>query len=549
MKKTVFLLTFALLISLFSFSVFADNGEEGAVPALTEGESVNGEEALICDGEPVGQNEASEGEGCILLFSTDSERVYMPTNLYIIGGTDNLVISWRNPQSEALLSVRFFDITEEEEEITEFNYYSASAKALAPQSLPQERYYPVNFKLSGLEAGEKKVYKIVCAFNGHKDTELIFETKVEATSLAGVASWGKEVHTGGNGYCPINPYIYTKDKRSGNSCLKIISNNQGVGNVFIDFAQAVPMSSDKNYRLSFWVKSNYGGISVFNNWDYGTYARYTNLTGELTDWVQKTTVFKNPSNTTLRMVCETQTDYFLIDDMELYELDEEGQPIGDNLIVNGGFEIDESACPKALANIKADTESVYEEVTLSWDKPQTEARVNIYYKDETENVLIRSIAGDENSVTLKGLMTDVETTLLLAAENASYLESEFTEITVTPVSYPLITAEIELYRGSTKRQTLIKGNLIAKTTVKNNRMGEDYSAELICVLYKDGKIEQIETSGIVNIPQTPSSEEPVEISVIAHIPTVNSGDYLEIFLWDSWEGMRVITPSVVFEKE
>ena len=85
--------------------------------------------------------------------------------------------------------------------------------------------------------------------------------------------------------------------------------------------------------------------------------------------------------------------------------------------------------------------------------------------------------------------------------------------------------------------------------IKNNRMGDSFSAELIVALYKNGELVKIWAGNPQIIPQTDSNEEPVSIQKRISIPNLDDGDYhLEIFLWDNYETMKVLKNMVLLNE-
>ena len=240
---------------------------------------------------------------------------------------------------------------------------------------------------------------------------------------------------------------------------------------------------------------------------------------------------------------EFQCDYFLVDDVEMYELDESNQPIGENLITNGGFETGfaEISLPDGISTVTIGTDTP-EIAKLTWEPlSNTSQKINIYRKFGDEYVKIAVLPGSSTCFDVTGLETDVENAMAISVTATNHIESELYDFTVTPVSYPLIIDDVKLYRGNATLTELSRGPMGMSVSIKNNNMGDNFTAELVAALYKDNALVQIWTSEPMTIPQTASSEAAESISKMINIPRMEDGDYhLEVFLWDNYETMKVL---------
>ena len=470
------------------------------------------------------------------VFAADSEQDYYPKNLYTFGTNGKLVISWLNPYASDLKTVKIYEIADGEEFLLD--------------DVSQEAGGAVSFKLDGRTLGSVYTFRIDCSFTGHKATSFDFAVEYNEDAMPTISSWGREINTDKLGYCPILTYVDVNDTHSGTAALRIIGNTTAPGNNFLSYTQKLALDSEKKYQLSFWAKGNLGMIACYNNWAQfdgnSSFWRFNN-TGEMKDWEQRTITLTKPQNNLLRLIIEQKSDYFLIDDFEMYELDEEGLPTGDNLIANGSFETgySESSVPEGIDAVKVNTET-YELASLSW-KPisNTSQKINIYRKFGDEYVKIAVLPGSYTGFDVKGLMTDEENPMAISVTGTNYIESELYEFSAMPKSLPLTISDIRLYRSSTDISELVRGTLNIETEIKNNRMGDGFTAEIVAALYRDGELTKVWAGGTQEIPETPSSGDAETVSMRISIPRLDDGDYhLEVFLWDNYETMKVLKSMV-----
>lgn len=474
-------------------------------------------------------------------YAAETEQDFYPKNVNTFGTNGKLVISWLNPSSSKLKAIKIYEVNSDGDEV-ELNGVSQDAGAA------------VHFALSGRIVGSLYKFRIDSSFTGHDMTSFDFAVEFNEDAMPSVTSWGCERNLGQLSYCPVITYVDINDAHSGNAALRVIGNTTVPGNNYVSYTQKLNLDAEKKYQLSFWAKGNSGGIGCFNNWaQFDNNSSYWNFNpaGEMKDWEQRKITLTNPQNNTLRIILERKSDYFMLDDFEMYELDENGEPVGDNLIVNGSFEegVSESSAPNGINTVTVGTDE-YEIVSLTWDAlSNTSQKVNIYRKFNGEYVKIAVFPGSVTSYDVRGLMTDAENDLAISVTGTNYIESELYCFNAEPVSRPIIIGDTRMYRGNTNFTNLVRGTMTIENQIKNNRMGDSFSAELIVALYKNGELVKIWAGNPQIIPQTDSNEEPVSIQKRISIPNLDDGDYhLEIFLWDNYETMKVLKNMVLLNE-
>ena len=77
--------------------------------------------------------------------------------------------------------------------------------------------------------------------------------------------------------------------------------------------------------------------------------------------------------------------------------------------------------------------------------------------------------------------------------------------------------------------------------IKNNGMGDDFTAQLIVAVYEGEDIlKNVKATGITKIEQTGASAIPVTLTQSITVPT---GCTLKVYLWDSLDSMKPIKAS------
>ncbi len=149
---------------------------------------------------------------------------------------------------------------------------------------------------------------------------------------------------------------------SGNASLRISSTTMAESNVYLMLRQYITIKPNTEYSLSFWSKAD-NAESVFTcvSWGVRTY-----LTNFSTNWEWKKTeiVWSSDDDDTRaepQIILDGLIDAFWVDDLEFYELDDNGNKVGSNLFTNPGFEED-----KVTSSTETDTVSTesYEAQTI-----------------------------------------------------------------------------------------------------------------------------------------------------------------------------------------
>lgn len=205
--------------------------------------------------------------------------------------------------------------------------------------------------------------------------------------------------------------------RSGKTSLYVSTTQSQSGKTTRISQRATGLEPSTQYRLSFWSKAKHIAQytvvrDLFNSTDAradesGTY-----------DWTEKTidfTTAASASSATFQFVIaygDGSKGEVWIDDVSLHKLSD-GEIVGDNLILNGGFEEDATPEPVANAAVTAGNGSL----RVSWKDPSaTDLKgINIY----VDGVLRATAAVGEEQYTIENLENGLEYTISLEAENQS----------------------------------------------------------------------------------------------------------------------------------
>lgn len=254
---------------------------------------------------------------------------YDITREFAVVGQKEAVISWQNPSGGTITGVDILDENGNKvETATEASTVAGAFTSVKLTGLTNDAAYnyTISVKLRNTPAITKKV-TFTPGINFGWDTQ----NRVKLTDMT--KAWIE----------PITLRAFkvdlTGEAHSGKYGLHVQSNNAGWDK--INFGN-VALDSSKSYKVSVWSKgknmSKNAAVGLCNdndvkawlgggkttNWDEWHKCEYT-VSGE------KTVIVKVQS-------CQaTFTDLWL-DDFAVYELDSDGNEIGENLLANGGFE-------------------------------------------------------------------------------------------------------------------------------------------------------------------------------------------------------------------
>ena len=264
------------------------------------------------DGVTVGENLISGGD-----FEINPQ---IQSVLAVSKGND-VAISWKNPAEGVIASIDILDgsgnkVIPAESPNTASGAYSRAVISVGEQG----KTY--NYTISLNVRNGNKVQEAV-TFTPNSDFNYTTQNGVKMTDLSKIKIEGSTLRD-------ICLDIDENSKYSGNYGLSLKSNSKTLTSLTFD---PINIDSGKKYRASVWLKvgDKNGEVWMANDWGSRTKA----VNG---DWTKYTFDVSDSSRFIFRLASEAIYSSMYADDFALYELDADGNEIGENLITNGGFE-------------------------------------------------------------------------------------------------------------------------------------------------------------------------------------------------------------------
>lgn len=305
------------------------------------------------------------------------------------------------------------------------------------------------------------------------------------------------------------------------------------------------LSDSKRYIMEYYYK---GLMSWKWVWDWTTIEYMPNNSAE--DWTKHTIVFTpDKSGGYLGNLIDGRCDGY-IDDITIFELDDDGNKVGENLCTYGDFEMGDFEPCKPVSNVE--TESGDKMVTLSWTNPTDKDfdYVDIYMveDDESETFLTSAIPElDETGVkeeisscTIENLDNDKLYIFKLYAIDKGDNKSEAVQSFGKPVINVFYTGEITAEKAGSVITELSSGTITVKSALTNNTSDEAIEAVLVAAVYKDNTLIGI-NSYKAEIPVGESAELSADIEV----PADSEGCELYGYLWDG--NYNILSESLILK--
>lgn len=400
--------------------------------------------------------------------------------------------SWRNPKTSELEKVSIYDVTDGETLITD-------SISTTPGALIYEKC-PIN-------DSEEHLFKMVFSYKTKEDREYFFTCSASLKSeTKGAWTFYESVNTTFRA-APLDLYVSPDEGYDGSACAKVVANvdrsNSSVsGNTYACLEHKFSFTSGKTYAFSMKVKSenmkqrllmHFGWNKGFNGYSNGT-EMITSMYGthDWTDFEFKYTY--DSVNDTLRLCFDGATDGLYFDNFECYELDDNGEPTGENLFTDGDFEnlVSREEISLSEANVK---EGIGE-AALSWaTKSSKLGGVKLYQKVFDNYEYRGSVSSKFTEAVFNTLKQNKEYTFKLVPYNTSRFDGEAKELTVTTalVDYD-ITEPVLTKDGSVTDKFTGAGEYKITTTAKNNSVEEGISYEQLVGIYEGNTLVKVYSS-------------------------------------------------------
>ena len=265
------------------------------------------------------------------------------------------------------------------------------------------------------------------------------------------------------------------------------------------------------------------------------------------EWSDAEYVFEYKSTSAELRIQSSGSGRLSADNISLREVlfDEAGKVIGygEELLENGGFEdgLDMTPPGEVTGIVTKNRDSGAE---ITWKNPRDTDFCAVYVYDVTDGKKLLQKVTD-NGISLSGLTNGRTYTYLICTADLSGNISDGVTVEACPVADPVKIGTPELLLDGKPAASVTKGRLSARVSLKNNAMAEDYSAELILVLLKDGALCNI-VSDCKIIERTDDGLPYTGLSAELDVPE-GEGYGAAVYLWDSITGMEALCDALVTE--
>lgn len=313
------------------------------------------------------------------------------------------------------------------------------------------------------------------------------------------------------------------------------------------------LDTEKKYRFTADIKySNNDTLLLFQNATIdGTGATKIDLRGTFGEknngaWV-KAKYDIVPTNATVQITFQALANRNMrVDNVSLKEIlyEEDGiteAGLGEELIVNGDFEADlDFEAPDEVTDVRV--ENMDSAAKIKWTNPAEDFELAYVYP-EGESTAVATTA--DGFVVIDGLENDVEYTYIIKAADKMKNFSDGVSVTVKPVADKFKAGRVKFEINGAETDKLSPGTLKASVDLKNNGCAEDFCAELIAVLLKDGALEDIAT-GYSVIPLSGWKEKSTTLTAELTVPS-GDGYSVRVYVWSSLGEMITVADGRISE--
>lgn len=471
--------------------------------------------------------EVDNGVEKLVKEMTFEKEYALPKNILTTQvSSDTLSVSWRNPKSSEIAKVALYDVNTNT--LLAENFDTSSDKV-------QE------YKTTEYAQNDSQIYRLDFTFNDGV-------VKSYTTGYTTGKSWSYKVGTwtfsASEPKAPDKIVADDKVFHDAAPSLRIFSNattGWESKSSLLELHITGKFDPAKMYRIEGWYKANNKGYvwaRPFNQ-SGNDYRIYEDLAGKwnnvntVVEWKKFSKDAKpvSETNRVLQFNFRNVVEDFWLDDLTVYELDEAGNPIGDDLVEGIGV-IDAAEKPAELAAGEV-TNSV-NSAMLRWTAADDAAYVAVYDKAVGTEVPIAYVPAEMGYVELANLNGGNTYNFLLKAVNSEGRESaNGVSETAQPLPEDLIVSDFAVNTSG--------GTANVSIDIKNNGMGDDFTAQLIVAVYEsEDVLKNIKATGITKIAQTGASAGPVTLTQSITVP---AGCTLKVYLWDSLDSMKPIKAS------
>jgi len=411
---------------------------------------------------------------------------YQPVSIMSSGYKSGVLLTWKNPSTATLTDIKVYDITSGEE-------------VLLSDDIPTNPSKVIYFKHEC--TGETpNQYKVVFSYSDKED-RIYWLSEFPGDKGAQMSGgWSlREYMDGAAKYCPADVYIDTTTGYESGASLKIVSNidrsiSELQSNIYVLVVRTTKMEAGKKYYISFMVK----GENVVNapqaHMNFVKFEDSANTVSGVTgttDWTKKEHTYVYTKQNALTVLVEGMCGGLWFDNFECYELDANGEKVGENLISDGDFDSIISRTTGKITDLKA--EPGIGSVNVSFKKPVEKYNgANIYQKVYDNYEYRGTISANIDNLNITGLQENKEYTFKIVPFNSDRCEGEANEFTVKTILRDYDITEPVCYKGNTK-VTALSGNGEYKlvTKAKNNLLDTNLEYEQLVGIYEGNTLVKV----------------------------------------------------------
>lgn len=321
----------------------------------------------------------------------------------------------------------------------------------------------------------------------------------------------------------------------------------GTANLNANAIQSISnLEITKKYRLTANVKfsSNDTLMNIQNaviNGVSGTSYNFVNNLGQenRNKWIDFSLDFQ-PTNPTIEIRFTVMANREMwLDNISVREIiyEEDGVTeagFGEELVINGDFEADlDFVAPEDVKNVHV--ENMDGSAKISWTNPEEDFfTAYVYSQDDPEF----SISTDEGYILLDNLENGVEYTYIIKTSDKAKNFSNGVTVLVKPVADDLKVSDVRFEINGEPASEIYNGLLKTSVDIKNNGCADDFQAELIVVLLKDGALVDINTAYSM-IKRTDWRGDPTTLQTEITVPE-GDGYSVAVYIWSSLGEMESI---------
>lgn len=475
---------------------------------------------------------------------------YYASDFYAYPDAGTAYIGWTNPKARGLKKISLYERVGEE-------------RVLLKNDFPLTSEGKVDYSFGNFDEGTTlKTRLFEVEFDFRDKTPYVYYLSLAPTDEASVKeSLGFDFKVGKNVSGLMTParYAYRRDDKSphsGNGYMRM-SLTEGTGSLDISNVISLPLKEalvvGDDYKLSLYYRNDGKGFaSHLTLGEVPDFGAVGDIDGYQGIWNQYTDIgVANQWNLYHKDITATvaATNLFFIhyhnnldiDDVSICKVMEDGS-LGENLVMYGDCEGTGKETGK-LNNaefIDVGTNNM----TLEYSPESNISFIDMYKKVDEEYRYCGKISPRQKEIYIDGLDVGTEYFYKLVPHNYDGVAGEAVEVSGTTVipDYT-ITGQTLLKNGNSVPAIAGMGNYAVQTVVTNYLVDNMKYAQVVAV-YKDNTLQKLY---IDNHSFAPGHKDADGNVITTNIEIGGgTGWTVELYMWDSSEGMNILAPSIMF---